>query len=64
MPLDDRTNDSARDERRTGPHEPAAIERVVEALRELRFGSVNILVQDGVIVQIDRTEKVRLRGGR
>jgi len=32
-----------------------------EALRGLRFGAVNIIVQDGVIVQIDRTEKRRIR---
>ncbi len=31
-----------------------------EALRGLRFGYVNIIVQDGVIVHIDRTEKRRL----
>jgi len=32
-----------------------------DALRGLRFGAVNIIVQDGVIVQIDRTEKRRVR---
>ncbi len=32
-----------------------------DALRGLRFGSVNIIVQDGVIVQIDRTDKKRIR---
>jgi hypothetical protein len=31
------------------------------ALSGLRFGSVQILVQDGIIVQIDRTEKRRLK---
>jgi hypothetical protein len=34
------------------------------ALAGLRFGSVHIVVQDGVIVQIDRTEKRRLRNGQ
>lgn len=34
--------------------------QIREALKGLRFGSVNIVVQDGVIVQIDRTEKRRL----
>ncbi|MCI0360224.1 MAG: YezD family protein [Planctomycetaceae bacterium] len=33
-----------------------------EALRGLRFGTVNVIVQDGVVVQIDRTEKRRVRG--
>jgi hypothetical protein len=37
------------------------IEQIQDALRGLRYGSVNIIVQDGVIVQVDRTEKRRLR---
>lgn len=31
------------------------------ALRGLRFGQVTISVQDGVIVQIERIERTRLR---
>jgi hypothetical protein len=41
-----------------------ALNQVRDSLRGLRFGSVNIIVQDGVIIQIDRTEKRRLRNGR
>ena len=37
-----------------------ALEHIRESLRGLRFGSVLIIVQDGVVVQIDRTEKKRL----
>jgi hypothetical protein len=37
--------------------------QIRDSLRNLRFGSVNIVVQDGVIIQIDRTEKTRLRAG-
>ena len=37
--------------------------QIREALRNLRFGAVNVIVQDGVVVQIDRTEKRRLRRG-
>lgn len=36
-------------------------QQIREALRGLRFGSVSIIVQDGVVIQIDRTEKRRLR---
>jgi hypothetical protein len=36
-----------------------ALERLREALRGLSFGTVTVTVQDGVIVQIDRTEKLR-----
>lgn len=39
------------------------LEQIRESLRGLRFGTLHIIVQDGVIVQIDRTEKRRLRRG-
>ncbi len=41
-----------------------AMNQIRDSLRGLRYGSVNIIVQDGVIIQIDRTEKRRLRGSR
>ena len=34
--------------------------RVLSALRGLRFGSIEVVVHDGRIVQIERREKVRL----
>ena len=37
-----------------------AYERIVAALRGLRYGSVTAVVQDGVVVQVDRTEKFRV----
>jgi hypothetical protein len=42
-----------------GPED--AIQQIRASLRGLRFGSVHIIVQDGVVIQIDRTEKKRLR---
>lgn len=39
---------------------PSNLEQVQLALSGLRFGSVQIIVQDGLIIQIDRTEKIRL----
>jgi hypothetical protein len=38
-----------------------SLEQIRQALQGLRFGNVTIVVQDGVVVQIDRTEKRRLR---
>jgi hypothetical protein len=35
--------------------------RVIEALRAMRFGSVQLQVHDGKVVQIDVAEKLRLR---
>ena len=37
-----------------------ALNRIGDALRGLRYGSVLAIVQDGVVVQIERTEKTRL----
>jgi hypothetical protein len=36
-----------------------ALRNLEEALRGLRFGIVTLLVQDGVVVQVERTERHR-----
>jgi hypothetical protein len=36
------------------------LDRVQAALRGLRFGTVTVVIQDGVVVQIERMEKIRL----
>ena len=38
------------------------LERVQEALRGLQYGEVTVTVQDGVAVQVERTDRVRLVG--
>lgn len=35
--------------------------RLRQAIREIRFGSVTLVIQDGHVVQIDKSEKVRLK---
>lgn len=40
------------------------LREISASLRGLRYGSVSIVVQDGVIIQIDRIEKRRLRSRR
>jgi hypothetical protein len=35
--------------------------RVAEILRKIEFGTVLLVVQDGVVVQIEMAEKFRLR---
>lgn len=47
------------------PGHAGVLSLVAEALRGLRFGTVSVIVQDGLVVQIDRIEKKRLpRPGR
>jgi hypothetical protein len=38
-----------------------AIQRVLDAIRGLRYGQVTVIVQDGVIIQIERTQRTRLK---
>ena len=40
---------------------PLPLEEIEEAVRSIRYGVVQIIIQDGVVVQIDKTEKLRLR---
>jgi hypothetical protein len=37
-----------------------ALDRIRGALRGLRYGTVTAVVQDGVVIQVERTEKIRL----
>jgi hypothetical protein len=43
------------------PNARWALTQIEEALRGLRFGTVTIVVQDGVVIQVERTEKWRLQ---
>lgn len=40
--------------------ERMALDEIRKALRGLRHGSLTILVQDGVVIQVDRTSKSRI----
>ena len=56
-PLDRDNTAAADDDRR---RTDAGLRRIGDALAGLRYGSVLAIVQDGVIIQIERTEKTRL----
>ncbi len=38
-----------------------ALRQIEASLRDLRFGALTLVVQDGVIVQVERTERHRYR---
>ena len=44
-----------------GDHDDDPIQRIKAALHGLRYGAVTALVQDGVVVLVERTEKMRLQ---
>jgi hypothetical protein len=46
----------------TPPIDPVLLREIAAALRNLRFGSVELVVHDGRVVQLERHEKVRITG--
>lgn len=53
-------NPDASPKQAASPNSPEALRRIGDALGGLRYGSVLAIVQDGVVIQIERTEKTRL----
>ena len=45
----------------TPPSRDLDLDHVRTAIQGIRFGEVRVIIQDGVIVQIERVEKQRLR---
>lgn len=39
---------------------PAQIQKIQQVASTLRYGSITLLFQDGVLIQIDKNEKIRL----
>lgn len=51
-----RTNAGEQQNRRDSDLE----QRILTALKEIRFGSLSLIIQDGTVIQIDKNEKIRL----
>jgi hypothetical protein len=49
------------------PRDPRQLDSVLEHVRQaligLQFGEVSVIVQDGVVVQVERIERKRFRRG-
>ena len=37
------------------------LKKIQEAVRDIRYGAVTLVIQDGRLIQIDRSEKIRLK---
>ncbi len=49
---------------RTAPPEVWSRElelKIREALAEIRYGTITLVIQDGQVIQIDKNEKIRLK---
>ena len=64
MPAQDPNADQSVPHSVDEPIEPTVMAAIRRALHGLRFGQVVVIVQDGVVVQVDRTERARLRQTR
>jgi hypothetical protein len=42
------------------PEEVHALRLILQAIREIRYGSVQVVIQDSKVVQIEKVEKIRL----
>jgi len=41
-------------------HEDVLVAEILKAIHSIRYGAVHLILQDGRVVQIEKTEKVRL----
>lgn len=48
---------------RAHPANPAWLDVVVEAVQSIRFGVVEIIVHEGRVTQVEKTERVRFANG-
>ena len=53
-------SDKLRPQSQAAPSNGLPIEAIQEAVKSVRFGVVQLIIQDGRVVQIDKTEKIRL----
>ncbi|MDS0524785.1 YezD family protein [Clostridium sp. SHJSY1] len=37
------------------------MKQILELVSEINYGSVTLVIQDGIVVQVDRNEKIRIR---
>ena len=55
-----RDRDGSRQEGPSSDRDPV-MERLRAAVRGIRYGEVRVVIQDGVVVQIERVERQRFR---
>ena len=45
------------------PLPPLLLQELVEALRSIRYGAIELVIHDGRVVQLERRERVRFEHG-
>lgn len=52
--------DQHQNQKKNPPISPADLDRLMEMIGSIQYGSITLVIQDGKVVQIDTSEKVRL----
>ena len=37
------------------------LKMIADMIKDIRYGSITVIIQDGKVIQIDKTEKVRIK---
>lgn len=37
------------------------LKMIADMIKDIRYGSITVIVQDGKVIQIDKTEKIRIK---
>lgn len=48
-------------EKNKEPLSPADLQRLLDLIKSIFFGSITLVIQDGRVIQIDKNEKMRLK---
>lgn len=38
-----------------------ALDKVIKLAEDVKYGSITLVIQDGIIIQIDKNEKIRIK---
>ncbi|OOM14354.1 YezD family protein [Clostridium saccharobutylicum] len=37
------------------------LEEILKMINKIKYGSVTLIIQDGIIIQVDKNEKIRMK---
>lgn len=41
--------------------ESKKLEEILRMVEQVKYGSITVIIQDGVIIQVDKNEKIRMK---
>ena len=56
----EKANDGDNDRAATAKDKVVPIDAIQDAIKGIKFGVIQLIIQDGRVIQLDKTEKIRL----